>query len=1040
MVVKWRDSEAMFEGKRLIFEEEIINAGKFRRWVVVCTRAGIHFYGEEDMTLKRSIKAAFVKKEGIYYQNKENNHVMLVSHPFEPEEFVFFHHGFSLKEVISGEMILEGAGGYLLKNVASERFDVQEMIESSCSDMADDSFDEINRTRMLIAYKVEGGMRCLVEDYEEGGKHERGVGMDIIDYDNFMVGIHGNVALFVRPGSSRGGVKRSKLLSETTVKFEKDIGCFVKYRMKISKGKWLEFLRVNDVLFLGNEVVCSPIRRDLWPRSRIPTRWRQDYCKPFWEGINKLEKNVLSCYPKTMQRAFVGTFLQSKKKRFDLLDPTEDIVAEIDGVLEEWLAKCRSVWEFLGMDIPQMKGLKTVSRCEELISYVHPSLVSKKDVMKVKYRRIMRCNLDAIVNLRYSDVMNLGYRVIYMEMKKGEILRGTKPVRSIRRLCKIAERHFGDPRMEEVVSLFDEKPITFEIDEYDLENKKEKGYILRMVSNIGRAYLFCGLGAIKNRYNPEQLKFPIYKNGELSEIEIKESGWADWPTFNYSVYRGCGLSSCDEVTHDFIEARILGFTSTGVGNEFEVAGRVFAFGLQGRLGEIHPQSVAQLVIPRHPVLSMAILAGTGISHIGKRDDVLGKMYLHYLKSSQPLYIHVGCIVGLGMLYAGSGNILVKNVLREEANREGVFRDEQHNRGNKIWYDYTYRVMASLSISILYMKTSLDVFRFIKLKDSLCELLANGIVLFGSKQMRFRNKLRRSDASKPEEVLYSELFSLGLEMNENLDAIVEEVRKRAVNASFYELYRLSGRMLYVSVYLLYKGISLDLSGGLFKAILDVCLLAERSMKSNDELKILFDTSLVSLSLISNSSCNLDVIRILRRQIKATETGKSLSEQADFFFTSSRCKQEAQLSMRYGDIERYKLCLGIVACGMGNLKITTSFHLVFDVIYTFFTCFPISPMDQEYFNMARYFLLLSLKANPEGFRNTTNYLKQGNKGSKRRLRKDMSRINKTFLKEYSEASDADKKFVIDVLTDFYEQYGGKDNLLDVEMLKNIACRTI
>ncbi|KAG5860281.1 hypothetical protein KMI_02g03740 [Encephalitozoon hellem] len=1035
MVIRWKDKEAVLGEKRLMFEDEIINAGRFGRWAVVCTRTGIHFYGEEDMTLKRPIKAAFVKREGVYYQNKENSHVMFVSHPLEPEVFVFFDHGFCLKEVISGEMILEGAGGYLLKNVAIEKIDIQDVMGwSSCSDAA----DEINRARMLIAHKVERGMRCLVEDYEGNGRHERGIDMDIVDYDNLMVGVHGNTVLFIRPGSSRGGVKRSKLLSETSVRFEREAGCPIKYRMRTSKDKWLEFLRINDTLFLGNEVVCSPIRRDLWPRSRLSRRWKQDYYKPFWRGINELERNVLSCYPKAMQRVFMNAFFQSKKKRFDLLEHTEDVVAEVDKVLEEWLAKCRSVWEFLDMGIPQIEGLKTVSVCKELINYTHASFAGSKDVLKMKYRRIMRCNLDAIVNLRYSDVMSLGYRVIYMEMKKGEVLRSTRPVRSVRKLCKIAEKHFGDPRVEEVLSLFDEKPIIFEIDEYDLENKREKGYILRMISNIGKAYLFCGLGAIKNRYGSEQLRFPIYKNGELGEIEIKESGWTDWPTFNYSVYRGCGLSSHDEATHDFIESRILEFTSTGVGNEFEVAGRVFAFGLQGRLGEIHPQGVARLVMPKHPVISMAVLAGTGISHVGKRDDILGKMYLHYLKSPQPLYIHVGCIVGLGMLYAGSGNVLIKNALQEEANREGVFKNEQYNRGNKIWYDYTYRVMASLSISMLYVKTSLDIFRFIELKDSFCELLANGIILFGSKQMRFRNRLRRSDTNRPEEVLYSELFSLGLEMNEHLDSIVGEVRTKAANASLHELYRLSGRMLYISVYMLYKGISPDFNGSLFKAIVDVCLLAERAMKSNDEAKILFDTSLVALSLISNSSCNLDVIRILRRQIKATETGKSLSEKMDFFFTSSTCKQEVQLSMRYGDVERYKLCLGIVACGMGNLRIVTSYHLVFDVISTFFVCFPISPVDQEYFNMARYFLLLSLKVNPEGFRNTTSYLKQGNRRSRRKLRADMSRINKTFLKEYSEASDADKKFIIDVLTDFYEQYGGRDNLLDVEMLKNIACR--
>ncbi|ADM12436.1 uncharacterized protein Eint_101110 [Encephalitozoon intestinalis ATCC 50506] len=1039
MVVKWRSTELVFKGKKLRFREEIISVGNFKKWVVVCTQSRIHFFGDEDMTLSRPIKAAIVKEEGVYYHHKENNHVMFISHPFEPEEFVFFHHGFVLREVISGEMILEGRGRYLLRNTGRKEIGLEDPIESSCSGMGDDNFDETNRTRMLIAYKIEEGIRCLVEDYEEDTKNEGGIKMRITEYENFMVGIYGNTALFVRVGGSKGRVKRSKLLSETNVRFEKEAKHLIKYRMRLTRDKYLEFLRINDVLFMGNEIMCSRIRKDLWPKSRIPKKWMQNYYKPFWSGINEVEKNILSCYPRAMQRVFMGAFLQSKEKRFDLLEITEDVMAGIDRVLDEWLARCKSVWEFLGMEIAPIKGLETMSRCKELINYTCPSLSVGQDVMNIKFRRIMRCNLDAITGLKYSDVKNLGYRVIYMEMKKSRILGSTKPTRSINKLCRIAKKHFGDSRIEEVISLFDEKPIIFEIDEYDLENKKEKGYVLRKISNIGGAYLFYGLGVAKEEQSPGQLRFPIYKNGELGEIEIKDPEWMNWPMFNYSVSRSCGLSSFDEISHDFIESRILEFTSTGEGNEFEVAGRIFAFGLQGRLEGVHPQKVGEFITAKYPVVSMALLAGMGMSHLGKRDDLLGKMYLHCLKSPQPLYIHAGCIVGLGMLYAGSGNVFIRNVLSSEANKKGVFGDEQYNKGNKIWYDYTYRVLSSISLSMVYMKTSLDMFKFIELEDSLCELLTNGIVLFGSKQTRFRSKFKRSDTSTPEEVFYSELFLLGLEMNEQLDSIIEEVAKKSRAASFYELYRGSGRLLYVSLYLLYKGIKVDLEGSLFKSILEVCLFAERAMRENDEFKILFDASLVSLSLISNSSCNLDTIRILRRQIKATETGKSLGEQTDLFFTSSRCKQEAQLSMRYGDIERYKMCLGIVTCGMGTLKIASTFHLVLDVISTFFICFPISPVDQEYFNMTRYFLLLSMKENPEGFKSTVKYLKETNKRSRRKLRRDMSRINKIFLKEYSEASDADKKFIIDILTDFYEKYAESDNLLDVEMLKNIACKT-
>lgn len=1038
MAVRWRETEVVHGAKRLRFPEGVVAAGELGRWVVVCTRSRICFYGDEDMVLARPVRAAVVKREAVYYHNRENNHVMALVHPLEPEEFVFFRHGFALKEVVSGVMVLEGAGEYLLKSVGHGRAEAQDGVRSSCESAGDDGFEEVSKTRMLTIYEGEGGMRCVVEDCSEGHGRGGGVNVEVVDYDGFMVGIHGRNVSFIRLGGSRGGVKRSKLLSETNVRLSREAGCVMKYRMQAARGRWIELLRINDTLFLGSEAVCLSIERSVWPRSEAAKGWRQDVYRPFWRGLSRVEKSVLGCYPRAMQRVFLGAFLRCKEKRFDLLELCEDTLSRIDGVLSEWFARCKSVWEFLNMELPWGEGVGIVSRCKEAVGYTCPLLGSSPDVMRMRYRRIMRCDVEIVRRMRYSAIGNLAYRVIYMEMRKDEVLKGMRPMGAIWKLCKAMERHFGDPRMEEVLSLFDEKPRVFEIDEYDLESRKEKGYVMRRASSIGRAYLFYGTGMVQNRYEAEPLRFPIYKNGELGRIEIKEGGWDDWPRFNHSVYRGCGLALSDEVSHGFVESRIEGFASTDGGDEFEVAGIVFAFGLQGRLGEIRPERITQLVEPRHAVISMALLAGAGISQMGRRDDLLGRVYLHYLKSAQPLYVHVGCIVGLGMLYAGSGNVLVRDVLSGEADKQGVFGWEQYNRGNKVWYDYTYRVIASLSISMLYTRPGLDTFRFIELKDSFCELLANGSILFGTKQRKFMGRLRRSDSNRPEEVLYSELFLLGVAMEQDLAGVVKEVRQRCQEASLYDTYRLSGKIMYVGAYAVYKDMAIDLEGSLFKAMVEVCLLVERAMKDNGNLKVLFDACVVSLSLVSNSSCSLDVIRILRRQIKMTETGRLLSEQTDFFFTSSRCKQETQLTMRYGDIERYKLCLGIVTCGMGALKIAPTPHLIVGVVTTFFVSFPISTVDQEYFNMARYFLLLSVKEGPNSPRSTMKYLKMRCKGSKSKMMRDMSAINKIFRKEYSEASDADKKLIIDVLTDFYEQHANRSNLLDIEMLKNIACR--
>lgn len=1038
MTVKWKGKVLRVGRKKLRFDEEIIIAGGFKSWTVACTPTKMYFYGYEDIVLARPIRNALIKRDGVYYQHRRSSHVFIVSNPLEPEEFVFYRHGFLLKEVVSDVLVLEDNGRYLLRSVSKSRD------AFGCSDgtsILDGSFDEFNKTRMLSMRDIGGKMKCFID--ENGEKHDGRyygyVSVDMIEYDNFLVAMHRSTASFIKVDGSKGGVKRSKLPSEMNVTFSRDVEYFVKYRMRTSRDGYLEFLRINETLFLGNEVICDSIDDILWPRSLITWRWKRDYHIPFWNGMSRLEKGVLSCCHKTSQRDFIEAFVRFKEKRFELLKPTRDGMARIDRMFEACLVRCKSVWEFLSLELPPI-DLPVISRCKRLIKHTHPLSTCAEDVLDVKYTRIVGYNAEIIGSMKYSEINNLAYRVIYMELNRARAAESTGPIRSVGKMCRLAAKHFGDPRMEEMVLLFNERPRVFEIDENDLENKKERSYILRMACNIGRAYLFYASDIVEDRYDVLPLRFSIYKNDELGEIDIKESGWSDWPSFNHSVYRGVSLSLCDDISHNFIDTKVREFISSEEGSEFALAGTIFAFGLHKRLSGMHPRAVMRLVTSRYPVISMALVAGVGISNIGKRDEELGKLYVHYLKSANPLYIHVGCIIGLGALYSGSGNVLVRETLVVEANRDGVFRYEVHNKGNKIWYDYGYRVSASLSIAMLYAGTNLEMFRFISLNDSLCELLTNGIVLFGAKQMKFMKRLQRGECDRLEEVLYSELFMLGLALDDDLDGIVRGVREKYASAKACELYRISGRILYVSVYVLYRNVSVDFDGHLFRTILEICLSTERLVKKNDEFKVLFDTCVVALSLMSNSSSNLDIIRILRRQIKMTERSKFLSDQVDFFFTTSRCRQEAGFTIRYGDIEKYKMCLGIAACGMGFVKISNTSHVVLDVIATFFINFPISSMDQEYFNMFRYFLLMSMRKNSSSFRNSTEYPKMSSRNSKKAKIVDMSKINKTFVKAYSNASNADKKLVVDVLTDFYEQHGDGSTLLDVEMLKDLACKSI
>jgi len=1052
MAFKWNDRVLAWKGRQMRFNGTIIAVGRVKKWVVVCTPSRICFYGDEDMALSRSVRKAVVKPEGVYYQEHGSGRIMLLMHPLEPEKHVFFQHGYALKEVVSGVLVLEGDGRYLLKYTRNT------VLNGDCADKGDveaceddqsavcDEFDDDQSMDMMVIGICEDAMNSSIDRYEEHS-NRKGLLVRIVEYTGLLVGICMNYAVFIKLGRYCGGVKRSKQKSEASIRFDRDVSCVVKYRKHVHGFGEIVFLRINEMLFLGNEVVCRAIDDEMWPIPKEDAEWNQEYHAPFWSGISDLEMCTVMCFPPHVQREFFGVFFASGKKVFEQLVPSEEVLDRVDKVLWRWMIRCKSVWEFMNAGVPCFEKSLALQKCKELIEYSQGCLgMAKKDVMEISYRRIIRCDTSLVESVSYSKVMNLAYKIVFLE-KKNEERRRSMCMKNAKRLMSGMRKFFGDPRMDEVFLLFNEEPKVFEIGNDGIDGCGERGYAIRMASSAGRAYMFYGSGMTDRRNASKQLCFPIYRNEELGTIDIKDAGWMDWPQFSYSVYRVCGYAMLEAETGDFFESRMnrfvnsVGEESACAASEFLFAGEVFGYGVCGRLKGMPVQKVVEFVMSRYAIISMAILAGVGVSNMGKRDDAYGRMYLHYLRAPQPLCIHAGCVVGLGMMYAASGNVLVRDTLVAEANRYGVFDHEQYNKGNKVWYDYGYRVLASLSIAMVSLNAGMEAFRFVKLEDKLCELLANGIVLFGSRQRRFAKRLERSDMCRPEEVFYSEVFSLGLMMEDEIGNVVEDVEKRLADKkcvhNVHQLYRIAGRVFYVAVYMLYRN-ECECNGKVFERLKAVCLRTEEEMKRNMELKVVFDFCVVSLSLMANSSCNLEMVRILRRRIKMMEKEEGMCERSDFFFSSSGWKQEKQFSIRYGDVELYKLCLGIVTCGLGSYKICGTSHAVLDAVSTFFINFPIATADQEYFWMVRYFLLLSMKENLCGFKYTTRYAKLCSKSGKNREMADMSTINGMFAKQYAEASDADKKFIIDVLTDFYEVHGADGRLLSVEMLKNMACR--
>ncbi|TBT99686.1 hypothetical protein CWI36_1885p0010, partial [Hamiltosporidium magnivora] len=330
--------------------------------------------------------------------------------------------------------------------------------------------------------------------------------------------------------------------------------------------------------------------------------------------------------------------------------------------------------------------------------------------------------------------------------------------------------------------------------------------------------------------------------------------------------------------------------------------------------------------------------------------------------------------------------------------------------------------------------------FIPLKDSLCELLVNGLIFFKSKKKKIINYLKRSDNSKLQEIFYSSFFCKGICFNEEEEDILREVESIYMfSCSDVEMYRISGLLLYIGIKVWSKigsGGS-DVGGGgsgegrdkgrdkyrdsryysnnkdcsnkgnsnkdsnsnkdnryntnnpytntpytnnsytntpytnpytnnntnnttyttnIKNRLIAICLFAEERVKKNNIYKILLDSSLLSLVIILNGTLDLEVLRILRRILKKLERSKYLNEISDFNIYENGCGYEVQYGLRYGDIVKYKMLLGILCCGMGMYRMRFSCFGVFCVICSFYVLFPVSVCEQEYFQMYRYFIVM------------------------------------------------------------------------------------
>lgn len=198
-------------------------------------------------------------------------------------------------------------------------------------------------------------------------------------------------------------------------------------------------------------------------------------------------------------------------------------------------------------------------------------------------------------------------------------------------------------------------------------------------------------------------------------------------------------------------------------------------------------------------------------------------------------------------------------------------------------------------------------------------------------------------------------------------------------------------------------------------------------------MVFNYALISLSIIKNGTFDINILRILRRQILQTKDIKNTIKCRVFDYK----KKDMSVTYLPGcyNISVYEYCMGLVCCGLGFSKINCKNSLnTIKVLISAFFYRENNHLMFSYFEMFKLLLIRYLEKDERFIKGFLDSLSKVEKKEK------SERIMKKLKNYILEASDLDKKFIVDVLSDYYENHHFKnfdDCLIDLKVFSEMIC---
>ncbi|KAI5170575.1 hypothetical protein NEFER03_0034 [Nematocida sp. LUAm3] len=545
----------------------------------------------------------------------------------------------------------------------------------------------------------------------------------------------------------------------------------------------------------------------------------------------------------------------------------------------------------------------------------------------------------------------------------------------------------------------------FPFDEYDTENRRKKTFILAVIASIGRGVFLLNRNDPVNIFQVPRMKVFMKKNNNIVCLTSLNDWEKTWPSFHFAVSTTLSIPN-----RPFISTMHMDGVSSN--SLMCLAGSIFGMALRDGLEAKTLLLSERISLARSLILTLsrscdgiligATILGNALILLGTGEKKLADVIWFNLRS-----LGIGGILtmwsalALGVLFMGRNDLFAKEVLIEYMNRKGVIVSQNSGEPTKAsYYDKHHRILAGFALSYIYVGEK-NHREFIRLPDRTCEIIVNGIMYLGSQLEKVSLLLKEGPMATPLNRFYSALMHVLVMKPTEYEICFDKVL--SFSLSLEDAYALAGEIFGYSLLHIPRE-SMRPDSKFTSQITSLLYSLERRRTLHT---ILFDYTLLGCCLVLNSTGDPKILGACKRALLSLQNIIYLTPIMDYIPCSGEYRE--QYGMRYGRIQHIKMALSLLAPACGDMRVDPTPKSIAFIISSFYPEYPLTPEDQDAFQIIRHMYTMSLTKIKE---------------QKEKSEKDKIPLLSEFLKEsLGGLSRANTKISLDIICSRFENYAPK-----------------